>query len=870
MRHPVWISLAFLLPMQAQAQFTVLDNAVVLTQNCVQLTPAQNAQRGAAWHDCTLDVTFGFSLDLTVNLGSNNGGADGIAWIMQQNGPSAPATSNGGNMGYGMYVPATNSWDPPFFNPSIVLEFDTWQNGNFGDPSYDHVALHRDGTNNHNSLDCLEGCPPNSIQASATNGNIEDGQDHDVHIEWDPATMVFRMEFDGVERINTMIDLVGDVFAGDSEVWWGFTGSTGGASNNQSFCLIELQRFMDIPGLSTNPASPIDLCLGETIAISVSADPGWDPTWEQTGTSSIGVSVPGDYVVNAVDANGCPATGVVNVGSETAPNLSSPSPVVLCDGESAILTATANPNASLDWDGTGSPTLTVNATGTHTVTATIAACVEEITVEVIAQPLPVLTLNPGNDLTLCDGENEVVTATTDIPASITWYQDGLPLAGNEQTISADGNWIIEAEANGCSGNTEVLQAEFLPLPSASIGSIPEVLCWNTTGLVYAVPESGTTIQDWMLPAGTPAPNQAGPGTYTALLVEDNGCTDEVVYFLNALPPIEFSLDAPPGACIGDSVTLSVSGNMESLEWYNGATTTAITLTADDGNGPFSVEVGLDGCTQTAATDVGWWPVPSVGNLPDSVIRCVLDPAVQWTWPAQSDPAVGWWVWSVNGLTTTGGPIWESEGEFVVRILDSMTGCADSTSVVVDVLPNLDVDAAPYLGVVCWGESTEVLAEVRAVEGTDIDELPYTLTWSDPSVEGLNPTVPAGTYLLEVENACGRDAALVEVTQEYCGCDMWVPTAFTPDNDGINDGYRVETNCPELDEFLLQVYDRWGELVWSTDNPDQPWAGQGLDGPAMEGKHFIPDGIYGYRLYWKYGELGVPIVEERRGHIHVLR
>ena len=194
-------------------------------------------------------------------------------------------------------------------------------------------------------------------------------------------------------------------------------------------------------------------------------------------------------------------------------------------------------------------------------------------------------------------------------------------------------------------------------------------------------------------------------------------------------------------------------------------------------------------------------------------------------------------------------------------------------------------AAEYRGL-SVGEMTELRKEARnagvymrvvkntlarrAVEGTDIDELPYTLTWSDPSVEGLNPTVPAGTYLLEAENACGRDAALVEVTQEYCGCDMWVPTAFTPDNDGINDGYRVETNCPELDEFLFQVYDRWGELVWSTDNPDRPWAGQGLDGPSMEGKHFIPDGVYGYRLYWKYGELGVPIVEERRGHIHVLR
>ncbi len=849
-------------------QFTILENATSLSQNCVQLTPANNTQSGAAWHDCTLDLDFPFTLELTVNLGTNNGGADGIALLLQQNGPNAPTSSNGGNMGYGNFEGGITV--PPSFSPSLIIEFDTWQNGWAGDPSYDHIAVQRDGTADHTGVDCLTGCFPNNIQASATNGNIEDGNDHDVFIEWDPVTQGLRLEFDGTERFDITVDLAGDVFAGESEVWWGFTGSTGGASNNQSFCLIEYTNPTTIPGLATDPPDPITLCAGSSIASTVVAAPGWTPTWANTGTDTQNIAAPGDYLVEAVGPDGCPAQEYVTVAQETAPNLSSESPVALCDGASGVLTANAAPGSDLDWDGTGSSTLAVNAAGFHTVTATLNSCTEQVTVEVVSQPLPVLSIAPATDIELCTGESQLVAASTDIPANITWYQNGAALAGTEQLIASSGNWIIEAEALGCAGTPVVVQSEVLVLPSAEVSSIPDVLCWNETGLVYAVPAGGTTVENWVLPAGTPNPNQAGPGMYTAFLVEESGCTDEVTYFLNALPPIAFSLEGPAGACEGETVTLSVSGNQESIAWSTGETSASIALEAADGAGPFTVEVGLSGCTETAQTTVGWWPVPSVGALADTVTRCVLDPAVEWTWPAQAAPAEGWWVWSVNGLTTTGGPVWEAEGNYTVRVLDSMTGCADSTYVYVNVLPNLDVNAAPYAGLICWGETTEVLAELKAVEGTDIAELPYTLTWSDPELEGLNPSVGAGTYLLSAENACGLDVAVVEVTQEYCGCDMWVPTAFTPDNDGINDGFNVETNCPELDEFLFQVFDRWGELVWATEDPEATWRGEGNQASWMDGNHFVPDGIYGYRLFWKFGDLGIPRVEERHGSIHILR
>ncbi|MED5336135.1 MAG: gliding motility-associated C-terminal domain-containing protein, partial [Bacteroidota bacterium] len=427
-----------------------------------------------------------------------------------------------------------------------------------------------------------------------------------------------------------------------------------------------------------------------------------------------------------------------------------------------------------------------------------------------------------------------------------------------------------AVAGGCPGNTVTLDIAVLPLPTASLSTIPDQLCWGTTGLVTAVPNTGSTVTDWTLPSGTPAPNQAGPGLYTAHLLGDNGCTSSASIALNQLPPIDWALSGPLGECNNAPAALTVTGNHETATWSTGATGNLLELTAADGPGPFEVTVSLGGCTETDQTTIEWWPVPVIGPLPDTVIHCVLDQPEVWSWPAQAEAPVGWWVWTVNEDVIAGGPAWDTEGDYTIRIFDSMTLCEDTTSVVVDVWPNLDVAAAPLQDIVCWGEETEVLGELRAVEGTNLEEIPYTLSWSEAGIEGLNPTVPAGTYLLTAENACGIAVEIVEVAQEYCGCDMWVPTAFTPDNDGINDGFRVETNCPELDEFRFQVFDRWGELIWSTEDPEAPWVGQGIEGKAMEGQHYIPDGVYGYRLFWKYGELGIPIIEERTGHIHILR
>ena len=117
-------------------QFNLGGDAVVYdsgvpNQNCVQLTAETNNQLGCAWFDTPIDFTSGFEINYQLNFGTLDGaGADGIAFVFHTN-PNPPCNATaGGQLGV---VGIPNSF---------IVEFDTWQNTNFGDniPD-DHVAI---------------------------------------------------------------------------------------------------------------------------------------------------------------------------------------------------------------------------------------------------------------------------------------------------------------------------------------------------------------------------------------------------------------------------------------------------------------------------------------------------------------------------------------------------------------------------------------------------------------------------------------------------------------------------------------------------------------------------------------------------------
>lgn len=95
--------------------------------------------------------------------------------------------------------------------------------------------------------------------------------------------------------------------------------------------------------------------------------------------------------------------------------------------------------------------------------------------------------------------------------------------------------------------------------------------------------------------------------------------------------------------------------------------------------------------------------------------------------------------------------------------------------------------------------------------------------------------------------------------------LYVPNAFTPDNDGVNDSFQPLGSGFEGDLYHFSVFNRWGEVVFQTDDPDVPWIGQNNQ---KLGTHFVPDGVYGWRVEAQGFHELIPTV--LRGTVTVVR
>ena len=114
---------------------TAVDDGV----NCVQLTTTATSQAGAAWHECLLNLDSGFELGFLVFLGQNDSGADGMCFVLHQEGNvgSNLVGVSGQGMGYG---------DGPFGATSMAIEIDTYANFQYADPGLDHIAINTGAT----------------------------------------------------------------------------------------------------------------------------------------------------------------------------------------------------------------------------------------------------------------------------------------------------------------------------------------------------------------------------------------------------------------------------------------------------------------------------------------------------------------------------------------------------------------------------------------------------------------------------------------------------------------------------------------------------------------------------------------------------
>lgn len=231
---------------KSQNLYSVQGDAYSLSAKEYVVTDNANFLQGAVWHNDPIDLSQDFWLIFELDFGCNmSGGGDGLAFVMQDVGIGLGPQGTGGNLGYNG------------INPSLVIEFDTFEGTTNGDPFFDHIAMNQNGDIDHGSPNNLAGPFPFDF----TTPDVETCTYLNLAIQWDAVSkeisVFFCGNFPGYTVFSQVVDIPNTIFSGNSIVTFGFTGATEFSTN--------FQKFKHIGSSLDEFTNDTTICLGDSI-----------------------------------------------------------------------------------------------------------------------------------------------------------------------------------------------------------------------------------------------------------------------------------------------------------------------------------------------------------------------------------------------------------------------------------------------------------------------------------------------------------------------------------------------------------------------------------------------------------------------------
>jgi gliding motility-associated-like protein len=116
----------------------------------------------------------------------------------------------------------------------------------------------------------------------------------------------------------------------------------------------------------------------------------------------------------------------------------------------------------------------------------------------------------------------------------------------------------------------------------------------------------------------------------------------------------------------------------------------------------------------------------------------------------------------------------------------------------------------------------------------------------------------GEYYVSVYNKCGEQTIPIVVAHLDCELGVFIPTAFSPNGDGVNE-YFAPVFSHLVSDYHLEIYDRWGKRCYISENASARWDGKYLS-------QDVPEGVFTYHLRYRFNQKQ----NERTGTITVVR
>jgi len=402
--------------------------------------------------------------------------------------------------------------------------------------------------------------------------------------------------------------------------------------------------------------------------------------------------------------------------------------------------------------------------------------------------------------------------------------------------------LIVSNSKGCI-DTAFLNINVLDKPLITLGFRDTLICIPN---VITLNAGGTGVFSWTPPiniinANTPTPT-VNPTTSTWYYVNlnDNGCQNRDSVHVRVTSGVNLIVRPDTTICLGDPVQLSAVTNGLSFLWTNGATLNNATIqnpiaTPVTASTTYQVTAFVGSCFAVDDVTIFTVPYPVANAGPDQTI-CYNGEAqlngnhngIQFAWTPKS------YLNNPNILNPISSP--PRTTTYVLTVYDNK-GCPKPgrDTVVINVLPKVRAYA---------GRDTSVVVgqplQLGASGGTSYLWIPATFlnnnTIQNPIATFLNP-LDSFKYKLVAYNIAGcADTASITVRVYAVNPTVFVPTAFTPNGDGLNDAVRPI--CVGIRRIIyFSIYNRWGQLVFTTTEDRKGWDGR-INGVLQSSNVFV--------------------------------
>ncbi|TMI90693.1 MAG: T9SS type B sorting domain-containing protein [Bacteroidetes bacterium] len=594
---------------------------------------------------------------------------------------------------------------------------------------------------------------------------------------------------------------------------------------------------VDKPMVKTN--NDTSICSSGQVQLNTTgaASYAWTPTAGLTNSNIANpVSSPNSttqYIVTGTALNGCTAKDTVNINVYPSPIITKSNDVVICSNSSAQLFASGgvsyswSPSGSLNNPSISNPVATPMSNTTYYVTVTDAnTCKKTDSIRVAIRLDPVFTIS--SPVNICQNNSTQLNANGGHlylcqPAS---SLNNPTIASPTASPQATTTYSVRITDTVCNNTSTLFTMVTVDNPivktnkDTSICSVDQVQL-NTTGAsIYAwTPSSGLSSANIANPV-------ASPGSTTQYVVTGttvNGCTAKDTVNINVYPKPVIAKSSDVVICKNSSVQLFASGGVV----YSWTPSTSLSnasisnpVAAPVSNTTYYVTVtDVNSCKNKDSIRVGIRPDPvfSVSNstsvCQNNSIQLIAAGGNIYSWqPANSlnDPTVA------NPTSTP-----QATTNYSVQITDTVCNNTSTLSTTVTVMPLPLVRASKSNDLDCSAD----FSQLNATGATKYAWAPANTLNNSQIANPIARPITQTLYIVKGTdpNGCvNYDSVTVNITG-LNKSGYFMPSAFTPNNDGKNDCYRIRY-WGVIEDLDFGIYNRWGERIFHTKNPSACWDG----------------------------------------------